>query len=54
MQWYVEQYGRKAGAVCLLSGDVFRFYRLAEMSKTKRGYSINRKTPYTENPLVLL
>ena len=54
MRWYVEQYGRKAGAVCLLSGDVFRFYRLEEMSKTKRGYSINRKTPYTESPLVLL
>ena len=54
MRWYVEQYGRKAGAVCLLSGDVFRFYRLEEMSKTKRGYSINQKTPYTESPLVLL
>jgi len=54
MQWYVEQYGRKAGAVCLLSGDIFRFYRLQEMSKTKSGYSINRKTSYTENPLVLL
>jgi AAA+ ATPase superfamily predicted ATPase len=54
MRWYIEQYGRKAGAVCLLSNDVFRFYRLEEMSKTKRGYSINRQTPYTENPIVLL
>ncbi len=54
MQWYIEEYGRKAGVVCLLSGDVFRFYRLEEMSKTKHGYSINRKTPYLENPLVLL
>jgi len=54
MQWYVEQYGRKAGAVCLLANDVFRFYRLEDMSTTKRGYSLNRKTPYTENPLLLL
>ena len=54
MQWYIEQYGRKAGVVCLLSGDAFRFFRLEEMSKTKRGYSINRKTPYLENPLVFL
>jgi len=54
MRWYVEEYGRKTGVICLFSNDVFRFYHLEEMSKTKRGYSINRKTPYTESPLVLL
>jgi AAA+ ATPase superfamily predicted ATPase len=54
MQWYIEEYGKRDGVLCLYGDGTFRFYRLADLNPTKRGYSVTQKTPYTENPITLL